>query len=228
MHIEPGVVVGAKMALSLVTAVGAAGLIASMARDSIRHAGGIAGFAVRSVLATLSVLFFFEILFKYPVGVSEVHLILGATLFLVLGAGPAAIGLALGLLAQGMFFAPADLPQYGMNITTLILPLWAVARLGERIIPRGTAYVDLRYRDVLALSAMYQGGIVAWVAFWAFYGQGSASIAGITSFAAAYTLVIVIEPLVDLAVLAAARTLGSVSRDTAWLNYRLYNAAPAR
>jgi hypothetical protein len=59
-----------------------------------------------------------------------------------------------------------------MNVTTLIVPLWAVAMLAKRIIPAGTAYVDLRYRDVLALSAMYQGGVVAWVAFWAFYGQG--------------------------------------------------------
>ncbi len=42
----------------------------------------------------------------WPVGVSEVHLILGTTLFLMLGAAPAAIGLAAGLLVQGLFFAP--------------------------------------------------------------------------------------------------------------------------
>ena len=38
---------------------------------------------------------FFEVLPHAPVGVSEVHLILGSTLFLILGAAPAAIGLAL-------------------------------------------------------------------------------------------------------------------------------------
>ena len=55
----------------------------------------------------------FEILPHWPVGVSEVHLILGSTLFLVVGAAPAAIGLAAGLLFQGLFFAPFDLPQFG-------------------------------------------------------------------------------------------------------------------
>jgi hypothetical protein len=40
------------------------------------------------------------------VGVSEVHFILGSTLFLMFGAGPAALGLAAGLLAQGLFWLP--------------------------------------------------------------------------------------------------------------------------
>lgn len=226
MHIEPGVVDGAKLMLSYATAAGAAGLAAKMAWDSIKR-DGVASFGLRAALSTVAVFIFFEVFFKYPVGVSEVHLILGATLYLVLGAGPAAIGLALGLLAQGMFFAPADLPQYAMNVTTLVVPLWAVAELAKRIIPAGTAYVDLRYRDVLALSAVYQGGVIAWVAFWAFYGQGfgAENLANITSFAAAYALVIVLEPLVDLGVLAGAKALGSVGRDNPWLNARLHHAA---
>ena len=53
------------------------------------------------------------------------HLILGSTLLLLFGAGAAAIGLAVGLLIQGLFFAQFDLPQYGMNVTTLLLPLGA-------------------------------------------------------------------------------------------------------
>jgi hypothetical protein len=100
MHIEPGVVDGAKIVLSFATAAGATGLAAKMAWDTIRK-DGLMSFGLRAVLSTVAVFIFFEVFFKYPVGVSEVHLILGATLYLVFGAGPAAIGLALGLLAQG-------------------------------------------------------------------------------------------------------------------------------
>ena len=226
MHIEPGVVDGAKIVLSYATAAGAAGLAAKMAWDAVKK-DGVTSFALRAVLSTVAVFIFFEVFLKYPVGVSEVHLILGATLYLVFGPGPAAIGLALGLLAQGVFFAPGDLPQYFMNVTTLIVPLWAVSVLAKRIVPAGTAYVDLRYRDVLALSAMYQGGVVAWVAFWAFYGQGfgAENLNAVGTFGAAYMTVIILEPIVDLGILAGAKALGTVSRDNPWLYDRLHHAA---
>ncbi|MCU0831077.1 MAG: energy-coupling factor ABC transporter permease, partial [Rhizobiaceae bacterium] len=144
-----------------------------------------------------------------PAGVSEVHLILGSTLFLIFGAGPAALGLAGGLLIQSLFFAPADLPQYGMNVTTLLVPLFLIAELAKRVIPQETAYADLSYMQVLKLSSAYQGGVVAWVAFWAVYGQGFAmdNLSAVATFGAAYMTVILVEPLVDLAVLAAAKAL---------------------
>ena len=59
-----------------------------------------------------------------------------------------------------------------MNVTTLLVPLFAIQALAKKVIARDTAYVDLRYSQALALSTAYQGGIVAWVAFWAIYGQG--------------------------------------------------------
>jgi hypothetical protein len=160
------------------------------------------------------------------VGVSEGHLILGSTLFLLFGAGPAAIGLALGLLVQGLFFAPFDLPQYGMNVTTLVVPLYAVSLLAKRIVPDRTPYVDLQYRQALALSTAYQGGIVAWVAFWAIYGQGlsAANLAGIATFGAAYMTVILLEPLADLGVLATAKLLRQL-QGTRLIQQRVYNAA---
>lgn len=226
MHIEPGVVNGAKLALSYATAAGAAGLTAKLAWDTIKNDGGATALVIRSVLATACVFVFFEVFFKYPVGVSEVHLILGATLYLVFGAGPAAIGLALGLLAQGVLFAPGDLPQYFMNVTTLIIPLWAVAEVAKRMIPEGTPYVELRYRDVLALSATYQGGVILWVAFWAFYGQGfgAENLSAVASFGAAYLTVIILEPLVDLAVLAVAKMLTGL-KGTPFVYRRLHHPA---
>ena len=206
MHIEPGIVTGAKIALGYATAAGAGLWTLKLAWDSLRESGG-ASLLMRSAVTTVLVFAFFQILPHFPVGVSEVHFILGSTLFLLFGAAPAAIGLAAGLLIQGLFFAPFDLPQYGMNVTTLLVPLFAVAALARRVIAPRTAYVDLSYGQALALSTAFQGGVVAWVAFWAIYGQGVAGISGVVTFGAAYMMVILIEPLLDLALLAGAKTL---------------------
>jgi ABC-type Co2+ transport system permease subunit len=225
MHIEPGIVTGAKLVLGYATGIAAGGVALKLAVETARRQG-IVSFALRTVATTGLVFSFFEIFPHFPVGVSEVHFILGSTLFLLFGAAPAAFGLALGLLLQGLFFAPTDLPQYGMNVTTLLVPLFAIQALARRIIPRSTAYVDLGYRQALALSTAYQSGIVAWVAFWALYGSGfgAANVANIASFAAAYALVIVIEPLADLAVLALAKSLRGVTAE-GFVTHRLHNAA---
>lgn len=206
MHIEPGLVAPAKMVLAYATASGAGLYTAKLAWEAIK-ARGVASLAARSAIATAAVFTFFQVLPHAPVGVSEVHLILGSTLLLILGAVPAAIGLGLGLLIQGLFFAPFDLPQYAANVTTLLVPLFAIRALAERIIPAGTAYVDLSYTQALKLSTAYQGGIVAWVAFWAIYGQGTAMLSDVATFGLAYMSVILIEPLVDLAVLAGAKAM---------------------
>jgi len=225
MHIEPGMVAEGKIWLSYATAATAGlyglSLLKAAAKDS-----GVISVAVRSLVATLLVFCFFEILPHPPVGVSEVHLILGSTLFLVLGVAPTAVGLALGLLLQGMFFAPIDLPQYGMNVTTLLVPLFALSAVADRVISPRTPYVQLRYSQALALSVTYQAGIVSWVAFWAFYGDGftATNASAIATFAGAYMLVIVVEPIVDLGVLAAAKAFQRFRND-GFLERRLYQPA---
>lgn len=225
MHIEPGVVTGAKILLSCATAAGAGAFTLKQAWHSIQE-HGFASLAVRSAATTALVFSFFEVLPHYPVGVSEVHLILGSTLFLIFGAAPAAIGLALGLLIQGLFLTQFDLPQYVMNVTTLLVPLFALRALADRIIAPDTPYVDLKYRQALALSTAYQGGIVLWVAFWALYGQGFslANVTAISAFGSAYMLVILLEPLIDLAVLAGAKSMRGL-RDTGLVTPRLFAAA---
>lgn len=220
MHIEPGIVTGAKIVLSYATAAAAGGYTLKLAWEALRERG-LTSLLLRSAIATIAVFIFFEIMPHFPVGVSEVHFILGSTLFLIFGAAPAAIGLALGLLAQGLFFAQFDLPQYGMNVTTLLVPLFALQALATRIIAPGTAYVDLRYGQALALSTAYQGGIVLWVAFWAIYGQGFEGIQGIATFGVAYMAVVLIEPLIDLAVLAGAKSLRGL-RDSGLVTPRLF------
>jgi ABC-type Co2+ transport system permease subunit len=169
------------------------------------------------------IFFFFEILPSSPVGVSEVHLILGSTLFLLFGLVPTAFGLAIGLLAQGILLAPWDLPQYGMNVTTLLLPLFLVSAVAERIIPRMTAYQNLSYGQVLQLSLVY---IVSWVAFWAIYGQGfgAENIVQVLSFGAAYLTVIVLEPLINLGLLAGVKAFPALN-SSSLLSGRLFQPA---
>ncbi|MDA2892082.1 energy-coupling factor ABC transporter permease [Mycolicibacterium sp. BiH015] len=225
MHIEPGLVDGAKIVLSYATAAGAGAYALGAARKHVRERGAASLF-LGTALTTALVFGFFEVFPHYPVGVSEVHLILGSTLFLLFGAAPAAVGLALGLLIQGLLVAPFDLPQYGMNVTTLLVPLFALRYMAGKTIAPDTRYVDLKYRQALALSATYQAGIVSWVTFWALYGQGFSleTFTGVATFAVAYMLVVVLEPVADLAVLAAAKAAQRF-RDGAWLEPRLFDPA---
>jgi ABC-type Co2+ transport system permease subunit len=224
MHIEPGIVDGTKIVLSYATAVAAGGYAVKLAADTAREQG-FSSLAVRTAVTTALVFCFFEILPHFSVGVSEVHFIFGSTLFLIFGAAPASLGLVIGLLLQGIFFVPSDLPQYGMNVTTLLVPLFAINALAARIIARDAAYVDLRYGQALSLSTAYQAGIVAWVAFWAIYGRGlgADNLSSIATFGASYAMVIFVEPLVDLGVLALAKSLRGVL-DGALVTPRLHHA----
>lgn len=225
MHIEPGLVEGAKIALSYATATASLGYAAKISLEAMKKDGAPA-LVLRAAFAAALVFCFFEVFPHRPVGVSEVHLILGTTLLLVFGVAPAAIGLVVGLLVQSLLFAPQDLPQYGMNVTTLLVPLFATAALARRVIPDATAYVDISYTQALKLSVAYQGGIVLWVGFWALYGRGvgADNLAEISSFGAAYMSVVLAEPLIDLAVLALAKSAQGL-KGSAAVAYRLHHAA---
>lgn len=225
MHIEPGIVDGTKIVLSYATAAVAGGYAVKLAANTAREQG-FASLVMRTAVTTVLVFCFFEILPHFSVGVSEVHFIFGSTLFLIFGAAPATLGLALGLLLQGIFFVPTDLPQYGMNVTTVLVPLFAINALAARIIARDTAYVDLRYGQALSLSTAYQAGIVAWVAFWAIYGRGlgADNLSSIATFGASYAMVIFVEPLVDLGVLALAKSLRGML-DGGLVTSRLHHAS---
>lgn len=224
MHVEPGIVHGAKMALSFATAAGAGTYALKLAFDGLKDKG-IASLASRTLLAMASTFTFFQVLPHFPVGVSEVHFILGSTLFLIFGVAPAAFGLALGLLLQGMLFAPTDLPMYFVNVTTLLVPLFVVSALAKKIIAPNTAYVDLTYKQALKLSTAYQAGIVSWVAFWVLYGQGFGAevLASVGSFGLAYMMVILIEPIADLAILKLAKTARGLEV-SGLVNQRVYQA----
>ena len=125
------IVDGTKIVFSYATAAAAGGYATKLAADTIREQGADS-FAIARLDDCAGVLLLRDFP-HFSVGVSEVHFIFGSTLFLIFGAAPAAFGLALGLLLQGMFFVPSDLPQYGMNVTTLLVPLGAIGALADRV-----------------------------------------------------------------------------------------------
>jgi len=206
MHIEAGVVDGAKILLSYGTGAGVIAMTLKLAVDNLKN-NSLTSLILKSIISTIIVFICFQVLPHFPVGISEVHLILGTTIFLVFGIAPALIGLALGLLIQGVFFAQFDLPQYGINVTTLLASMMILDLAVKKIIPEGTAYKDISYSQMLKMSIIWEGAIVSWVAFWAFYGQGfgAENISNILSFGSAYMAVIIIEPFVDMAILSAVK-----------------------
>jgi ABC-type Co2+ transport system permease subunit len=221
MHIEPGVVEGAKMALGAATGLGVVAYALKSLAQNAKNSGALKT-VVQLAACTLATLMFFEVFWRQSVGVSEVHLIFGATLYLLFGLGPTAIGLSLGLLAQGLLFEPSDLAQYGMNVTTLLVPLFVVNAYVSKRIPQQTSFVQLNYQELLKISAMYQGGIIAWVAFWVVWGQGvtAASMSGIASFATLYAAVILAETAVSVALLYGFKRFASQATYT-WFTPRL-------
>ena len=152
MHIEPGVVNGAKIGLSYLTGATAIAVGLKMIIQRILTNTSVLVTGLRCLITTILVFSFFEVLPQYPLGVSEVHFIFGTTLFLFFGAGATAFGLVAGLSLQGFLFAPSDLPQLYINISTLLFPLFAVSYMSKKIIPPHSTYTDLRYTHVLTLT----------------------------------------------------------------------------
>ena len=224
MHIEAGVVVGSKMLLSYATGVAVVGMGAKLAWEHIKESGALS-LLLRTIVAIGLVFTFFEVFPHYPIGVSEVHLILGTTLLMIFGVAPAMFGLALGLLLQGVTVAQFDLPQYGINVTTLLASMIILNMATKKIVPEGTAYKDISYTQMLKMSLVWEGAIVSWVAFWAFYGQGftAENIQNVVSFGGAYMLVVLLEPLIDLAILSAVKAWYKSDSCNIMFNKRLTN-----
>tara|TARA_B100000941_G_scaffold262924_1_gene215993 strand:- start:676 stop:1419 length:744 start_codon:yes stop_codon:yes gene_type:complete len=220
MHIEPGVVNGAKIGLSYLTGAAALGIGLKFFIKRAFNNPSVLITGVRCLITTIFVFSFFEVLPQYPLGVSEVHFIFGATLFLFFGVGATAFGLVAGLSLQGLLLAPSDLPQLYINISTLLFPLYAVSYISKKIIPADIAYTDLKYTHVISLTGIYQGGIILWVAFWCFYGQGfnQETFYNVGVFSLAYSTVIGIECLLDVGLLATLKSYKKTSLPSVFNN----------
>ncbi len=224
MHIEAGVVEGSKMLLSYATGTAVLATTAKLTWEHINK-NGLLALLLRTLISTGLVFIFFEVFPHYPVGISEVHLILGTTLLMIFGLAPAMLGLAFGLFLQGITVAQFDLPQYGMNVTTLLASMLVLYLATKKIIPEKTAYKDISYTQMLKMSVVWEGAIVSWVAFWAFYGQGVSgeNIQNVFTFGSAYMLVILLEPLIDLAILSIIKVYYKRASCNILFNDRLTN-----
>ena len=88
MHIEAGVVIGSKMLLSYATGVAVVGMGAKLAWEHVKESGALS-LLLKTLISIALVFTFFEVFPHFPIGVSEVHLILGTTLLMVFGVAPA-------------------------------------------------------------------------------------------------------------------------------------------
>jgi ABC-type Co2+ transport system permease subunit len=211
MHIEPGVLAAGKIVAANALAIGVIG-VAALAGLRRPH----------QVLRTLLAAAFFTLCmqaFHLKVGPSELHFLGAMPMYLLLGLVPTLLGFALGLLAQGWLFEPADLLHLSVNTLSLAVPLLAVhASFGRRL-----ARVDLR--TVLRLDASYYAGVTAMVGLWLAGGEVATPWLDWLKFAASYLGVVALEPLLTIAVLGAARRGANERWAQVWFDPRHLRSA---
>ncbi len=189
MHIEPGILSGAKIAAANLAATA---LVATQAPQLVKRP--------QLVLRTLLAALFFSIFmqsFHMPAGASELHFIGAMPIYLSLGFVPTLLGFGLGLLLQGVVFEPADLLHLGVNFLSLAVPLLALhLGLGRKL----AAGAATEIKSVLRLDAAYYTGVAAMVGFWLSMGEVATPFAEWMSFAVVYLPVVLIEPVLTVAV----------------------------
>jgi len=192
MHIEPGLIVQAKVMLANISALG---VIGYYAKDLLKQPADV----VRTLLAAVFFSLFMQS-FHVSVGPSELHFVGAMVMYLTLGFLPTLLGFALGLLLQGLLFDPMDLQHLAVNALSLVLPLIAVHfTLGRKL--RDTANNRLRWQTILKLDAMYYSGVTAMVGFWLLAANVATPFAAWAAFAMSYLIIVAIEPVVTYGVI---------------------------
>lgn len=195
MHIEIGILSPDKLAYA---ALGATALLAAHLPALLQQPA----LWLRTALAAL----FFSVLMQLwhlPVGPSELHLVGAMPIYLLFGFIPTLFGFGAGLLLQALLFEPQDLAHLAVNLLSLGVPLLVVHHtLGRRLL-------RLTVAGVLKLDALYYGGVTAMVGFWLALSNLATPLAGWGTFAAAYLLLVAVEPLVTVGLVVLGRRLRS-------------------
>lgn len=188
MHIEPGFIAPAKLVLANTAA----------AAVLVGHLKGFFRAPVLLLRALIAAVFFslFMQSFHLPVGPSELHFVGAMAIYLTLGYLPTMFGFAAGLLLQGLFFEPGDLAHLAVNSLSLIVPLAAVHHSFGRRLAEGRR--GLRWQEIVRLDAMYYAGVTAMVGFWLLAGEVETPFLAWAKFAAAYSPLALIEPVVTM------------------------------
>ncbi|WP_417910104.1 energy-coupling factor ABC transporter permease [Candidatus Electronema sp. PJ] len=188
MHIEPGVIAPAKLILANASALA---LLVGQLKGAFR--------APAVLLRTLLAAVFFSLFmqsFHMPVGPSELHFVGAMAIYLTLGYFPTLYGFALGLLLQGLLFAPGDLAHLAVNSLSLIVPLMAVHHSAGKQLTEGQR--GLSWKAVVRLDGMYYAGVTAMVGFWLMLGEVETPFLDWAAFAASYAGLVLIEPVVTM------------------------------
>ncbi|MBF0183541.1 MAG: energy-coupling factor ABC transporter permease [Magnetococcales bacterium] len=189
MHIEPGYIAPAKLALANLTAVV---VLAAHAGQAL-HSPGLLG---RLLLAATFFSFFMQS-YHRPVGPSELHFVGAMAIYLTMGYLPTLFGFAFGLLLQGWLFEPQDLLHLSVNSLSLIVPLMLVHHT------LGKSYVEqarpLSWRAIVRLDGAYYAGVTAMVGFWLLLGDVQTPFLSWATFAASYLGLVILEPVLTMA-----------------------------
>lgn len=203
MHIEPGYIVQAKIAMANVVA---SGVLLSYARELLKRPVDI----IRSLLAAVFFTLFMQS-FHLPVGPSELHFVGAMAMYLTLGFIPTLIGFAAGLLLQGLVFTPTDLIHLGINSLSLILPLIAVHYTLGRKLREGA---KISFKQILSLDAIYYSGVVVMVGFWLSVAEVATPLSAWAAFASSYLAIVAFEPLFTYATVRLLKRY----ENKAWVN----------
>lgn len=191
MHIEPGVLAVAKVAVANAVALPLAGCATAMLMRRPQ-------LLVRAALAATFFSLFMQA-FHMKIGPSELHFVGAMPIYLTLGVAPTLLGFALGLLFQAWIFEPADLAHLSVNFLSLAVPLLVVHHgLGRKL-------RSIHCRDVLRLDGVYYAGVVLMVGFWLSIGEVGTPLEDWLRFASAYLAVVLLEPMVSVTTLALLR-----------------------
>lgn len=201
MHIEPGFVAPAKLALANVSAIG---VVAWYAKEQVIELARQPWVLAKTALAALFFSLFMQG-FHMPIGPSELHFVGAMAIYLTLGFVPTMLGFALGLLFQGLVFDPADLVHLSVNSLSLMLPLAAVHHLAGKQFFQGSLGARLSRARILGLDAMYYAGVTGMVGFWLWIGNEASAFSSWLAFATSYLAVVAIEPFVTWGAVTALK-----------------------
>ena len=190
MHIEPGLINSAKMAVANVAAIGVMGYYAKslLLQPTM---------VVRTLAAALFFTVFMQV-FHLNVGPSELHFLGAMPMYLLLGFIPTLLGFGLGLLVQGLLFDQADLANLAANSLSLILPLIAVHyTVGQKMVA-----ARISRAAILKLDAVFYSGVTSMVGFWLVLSGAATPFAAWATFASSYLAIVMIEPLLTFAMIS--------------------------
>lgn len=201
MHIEPGFVQPAKVAMAN---AGAVAVLGWAAKEQIKDWANAPWTLAKTAVAAVAFTVFMQSV-SAPVGPSELHFVGAMVMYLTLGFVPTLWGFALGLAVQGLFFSPWDLVHLGVNALSLMVPLIGLHYVQGRKLFDTALGERLSFAKIVKLDAIYYSGVTAMVGFWLMVGGEQTAFASWLAFAASYLVVVAAEPLLTYGVVGLLR-----------------------